>query len=140
MARPYTQELRDRVLAAYDRGMRTAAIAKVFQVSPAWARRIKQRRRETGETTPRPMGGITVVKIDMNRLRELVQQQPDSTIAELHARLGIDCSVSAVSMALLRLKLTFKKKRYMLPSRTDPTSRNVATSGRRISRNSTRAD
>jgi len=44
----YSNDLRDRVLAAYDRGMRTKQIAEVFQVSPAWARRIKQCRRETG--------------------------------------------------------------------------------------------
>ena len=35
MAKPYPQELRDRVLAAYDRGMKTKAIATLFQVSPA---------------------------------------------------------------------------------------------------------
>ena len=36
MAKPYPQELRDRVLAAYDRGMKTRQIADVFAVSPAW--------------------------------------------------------------------------------------------------------
>lgn len=56
MASPYSQDLRDRVLAAYDRGEKTKRIAKAFSVSPAWARRLKQRRRETGETSPRPMG------------------------------------------------------------------------------------
>lgn len=60
MAKPYPQELRDRVLAAYDRGMKTRQIATVFQVSPAWTRRLKQRRRETGQTPPRPRGGVTV--------------------------------------------------------------------------------
>lgn len=55
MASPYSQDLRDRVLAAYDRGMPTKEIAIAFDVSPAWARRLKQRRRETGETAPRPM-------------------------------------------------------------------------------------
>jgi transposase len=139
MARPYPQELRDRVLAAYDRGMQTAAIADLFQVSPAWARRIKQRRRETGQTAPRPMGGVTVVKIDMDRLRQLVQQQPDATTAELHARLGIACSQSAVGMALRRLNLSFKKRRSMPPSRIDRTSRPNAANGSRTSGNSTPA-
>lgn len=129
MARPYPQELRDRVLAAYDRGMKTGTIATLFQVSPAWARRLKQRRRETGQTTALPMGGITVVKIDMNRLRELVQQQPDATTVELHRRLNIDCSVSAVDMALRRLGWSFKKRRFMPPSRTAPTSLSNADSG-----------
>lgn len=129
MGAAYPQALRDRVLAAYDRGMKTKQIADVFQVSPAWARRIKQRRRETGETTPRPMGGVTVVKIDMERLRALAQQQPDATIKELHQRLGIACSVSAVDMALRRLGLTFKKRRSALRNRIVPTSLNDARNG-----------
>lgn len=133
MATPYPQALRDRVLAAYDRGMKTRPIAKLFQVSPAWARRLKQRRVETGQTTPRPMGGATVIKIDMDRLRELVQQQPDATTAELHARLGVACSPSAVGMALKRLGLSFKKRRSMPPSRigrTSPTSVNGGSKAR----------
>ena len=111
MGAPYAQDLRDRVLAAYDRGMKTKQIADLFQVSPAWARRVKQRRRETGETTPRPMGGATVIKINFAELAELVRQQPDATIKELHALLGVDCVESAVCMALKRLGLSFKKRR-----------------------------
>jgi len=133
MARPYPQELRDRVLGAYDRGMQTKQIAEVFAVCPAWARRVKQRRRETGETTPRPMGGVTVVKIEMDRLAELVRQQPDATIKELHQRLGIACSESAVGMALKRLGLSFKKRRCMPRSRIGPMSWKSARSGKRIS-------
>ena len=118
MGAPYAQVLRDRVLAAYDRGMKTKQIADVFQVSPAWARRVKQRRRETGETTPRPMGGATGIKIDLAQLARLVQRNPDATIKELHAMLGVDCVESAVCMALKRLGLSFKKRRSMRPSRT----------------------
>jgi transposase len=110
MAKPYPPELRDRVLAAYDRGLPTGQIAELFQVSPAWARRIKQRRRERGQTAPRAMGGRTVAKIDERRLRELVEQQPDATTLELHRQLGVECSPSAVGMALRRLGLSFKKK------------------------------
>jgi len=44
MAAPYSQDLRRRVLAAYDRGIKTKQIADMFQVSPAWERRVKQRR------------------------------------------------------------------------------------------------
>ena len=55
------------------------------------------------------MEGVRVIKIDMNQLRELVAQQPDATIQELHQRLGSSCGPSAVGMALERLDLTFKK-------------------------------
>jgi transposase len=114
----YGQDLRDRVLAAYDRGMKTKQIADLFEVSSSWARRVKQRRRETGETAPRPRGGATVIKIDLDRLGELVKQRPDATIKELHALLGVDCVESAVGMALKRLGLSYKKKRSMRRSKT----------------------
>ena len=94
------------MLAAYDRGMRTKQIVKVFKVSATWARRVKQRRRQTGKTTALPMGGVRVVKIDLEKLRELVAACPDATIFELHERLGAACGWSAVAMALVRLNLT----------------------------------
>ena len=129
MGAPYSQDLRDRVLAASDRGSRTKQIAEVFEVSPAWVRRLKQRRRETGETSPRPMGGATVIKIDMARLAELVRQQPDATLKELRDRLGIVCAESSVCMALQRLGLSFKKRRSTRPSRTARTWRSGVRNG-----------
>jgi len=118
MPRPHEQVLRDRVLAAYDRGKQTKEIADTMGVSSAWARRVKQVRREEHRTTRLPMGGARVVKVDLEKLRQLVEQQPDATIAELHQRLGKDrCSESAVAMALQRLDLSFKKRRFMLLNR-----------------------
>ena len=129
MAVAYSQDLRDRVMAARGRGLRTRQVAALFAVSSSWVRRVMQRKRECGQTAPRPRGGVTVVKIDLARLSELVQQQPDATTRELHERLGIDCSVSAVDMALRRLGLSFKKRRCMQPSRIAPTSPSSACTG-----------
>jgi transposase len=118
MPAPYSQDLRDRILAAYDRGKTTREISETFGISRAGARRVKQVRREQQRTTRLPMGGVRVVKIDLDVLRKLVEQQPDATIPELHERLGKDrCSESAVGMALQRLGLSFKKRRFMLPNR-----------------------
>ena len=114
----YSQDLRDRVLLACDRGMPTRQVSEVFDVSPAWVRRLKQRRRETGETSPRPSGGSRVRKIDPVRLSELVKDQPDATARELRERLGIQCAESAIYMALHRLGLSFKKRRSTRPSGT----------------------
>jgi transposase len=140
MGAAYSQDLRDRIIAARDGGMQTKPVAKLFRVSPAWVRRVMQRRREHGETRPRPRGGATVVKIDVAQLRRLVDEQPDATAKELHARLGIACSVSAVDMALRRLGLSFKKRRSVRPSRTGPTSRNSDRAGVPINRLATPRD
>lgn len=139
MASPYSQDLRDRVLAAYDRGVPTQEIAEVFSISKSWARRLKQRRRETGETAARPMGGAKVVKIDRVRLAELVRAQPDATLEELRVRLGGVRTISAVCMALKRLGFSFKKRRSTRPSRTARTWPSDGAHGARTSPNSMRA-
>jgi len=138
MATPYSKDLRERVLAAYDRGMETKEIADAFRVSPAWARRLKQRRRESGEILPRAMGGKRHCKIDRARLAELVAQRPDATLKELGQMLGITCAESAICTALKKLGLSFKKRRSTLRSRTVRTSRSGVASGSAARRRSTR--
>lgn len=136
----YSQDLRDRILKARDEGMPTAQVARVFHVSTAWVRRVMQRRREKGQISPLPRGGATVIKIDLHKLRQLVAQQPDATTRELHQRLGVVCSLSAVDMALRRMGLSFKKRRCMPPSRIDPTWLNDAGSGEAINPAATHSD
>ena len=140
MAKTYSQDLRDRVLAAYDRGMKTKAIAEMFSVSPAWARRVKQCRRETGRTTPLPRGGAMYVKIDRERLIALVEEQPDATLRELRDRLGVQCTEAAICFALKHLGLSFKKRRSMRPSRIVRMSPNAAAHGSMSSPDETHDD
>ncbi len=117
MATPYSQDLRDRVLRAYDRGMKTKRIAETFDVSPSWARRVKQRRRETGETSHRRMGSPGVTIVDRQQLAALVGKHPDATLAELRTWLGVQCALSTLCQALRQMGLSFKKKRSMRRSR-----------------------
>jgi transposase len=98
--------------------MSTKEVAKVFDVSPSWVRRVKQRRREDGETGPRTPGGPRGRKIDPARLAELVKAQPDATAQELRERLGVSCALSAIYAALKKLGLSFKKRRFTPRNRT----------------------
>lgn len=118
MGMAYSQDLRDRVLLAYDRGMKTLPIATTFQVSPAWARRVKQRRRETGETAHRPLGSPGVRIVDREQLAALVRKHPDATLAELRTYLGVKCALSTLCVALKKMGFSFKKKQSTRPSRT----------------------
>jgi len=117
MARPYSQDLRDRVLAAYQRGMKTKQIAELFEVSPAWARRVKQRLQEHGERTHRRMGSPGVTIVDRTQLAALIREHPDATLAELRGLLGVKCALSTLCMALKKMGLPLKKKRCTLRSR-----------------------
>ncbi len=129
MATPYSQDLRDRVLAAYDRGMETEHIATTFCVSPAWARRVRQRRRDHGETSPRKVGSPGVRKIDRDQLVELVTADPDATLVELRDRLGVPCTSAAISKVLRKLGFTFKKRQSMQRNKTVPTSQSADKNG-----------
>ena len=107
----YSSDLRERVLLDCDAGMETRQAAVKHRVSESWIRRLKQRRRDTGETTPRPCRNRRVAKwlAHAERLQELVRQQPDATLGELATALGGALSPQTISRALTALRLTFKK-------------------------------
>jgi transposase len=129
MGRAYSQDVRDKALSAFDRGMKTRQIARAFGVSESWLRRIAQRRREYAETKPRPMGGKRFQKIDRVRLGELVAARPDATLAELREALGVVCAISAIGAAVQKLGFSYKKSRSTRRSRTARTSPHVAPDG-----------
>jgi len=110
---PYSMDLRKRVFEDCDAGVASKDVAAKFRVSRSWIDRVKQRRRETGEVTPRPQ---TVFKPQAfagqeDRLRALVTARPDRTLAELRDALHSSASLSSVWRALDRLDLTVKKNR-----------------------------
>lgn len=114
----YSMDLRTRVLAACDGGKRTKEVATLFSVSPAWVRRLKQRRRDEGLIAPRPIKRTGKPKLDAtarSRVLEWVNHKPDSTLEELRRRidgeLGIRISIGALWETLRRMKLSFKKSR-----------------------------
>ena len=51
--KPYSMDLRERVLKDSDAGATTREVALKYDVSESWVRRLKQRRRESGEVAPR---------------------------------------------------------------------------------------
>jgi transposase len=131
--KPYSQDLRERVVRACDEGRLTRqAIADLFDVSTAWIRRLLQRRRETGSFAAKPPAGgpkPTLAANQRRQLVELVAQQPDATLAERKARLGAFVHLCTIHRALDRLGLTCKKKFSRRPNRTAPTSGTSGPSG-----------
>ena len=57
MTRPYSMDLRKRVVAAVEGGQSRRAVAKLFQVGAATVVRWVQMHRASGTCAPRPMGG-----------------------------------------------------------------------------------
>ncbi len=115
-------KLRELVLDAYEAKTPTKQIAERFKVSPAWARRVKQRLRERGlrvalvQETHGPDPKLDAD--DRRRLAALVERTPDATLAELKGEMGLPVSISTIARVLTDLRLTLKKSRSAPPSKT----------------------
>jgi transposase len=112
--RAYSPDLRERIVAAVERGKGSLReLADVFLVSLSSIVRLLRRYRATGSVLPKPPAGGPVPLLDeptCQRLLALVQEQPDATLAELRARLGVSCSLTTLWRALQRHRISRKKK------------------------------
>src|SRR4051794_39310659 len=110
---PYSQDLRQRIIETVERGEGSLRqIARRFLVSLSFVTRLLHLHRSTGSLQPRPHGGGNPAKLgpqSLERLRELVRQQPDATLEELRQRLGASCSTMTIARALRKLGFPRKK-------------------------------
>jgi len=129
----YSQDLRLRILEDCDGGMTTRVAATKYRVSESWIRRLKQRRRDTGETTPRSSRPKTVRRVlaeHTELLRQLVRDDADATLDELRAKLPVAVSRTTLWRALAELKLSFKKKSSTPRSKIGRTSGSNGSPGK----------
>jgi transposase len=110
----YSQDLRDRVLRALDRGDRPTEIARRFEVSRIWVYQVRKRVRQTGERSSRRVGGYRKSRLagSEQQIRSWIADQPDLTLAELQLRLsqqGVSIQIGALWHQLNKWNLTFKK-------------------------------
>jgi len=110
---PYSMDLRQRVLKAFEASGEADEVAATFGVSRAWVHRLAQRRRETGSIAPRRQIKYRSRRLagQEQRLASLVAAQPDATLAELRDALHTRAALTTIWRELGRLKLTIKKNR-----------------------------
>jgi len=116
--RPYSKDLRERVIAALEAGEATQAeIAVTFAVSLSTVEKWWRCWRQTGRGTALPhAGGARRALHDCAAsLRAEVKKRPDITLEELCARVaeaeGVEASPSMMCRELRRLQLPRKKSR-----------------------------
>ena len=135
-------DLRERILAVYDAGDGTReAVGRRFRVSEGMVKKLLQQRRRTGEIGPRHYRSgrkPRILPAHRERLRTLVMEKPDRTLAELRTALALTCTLPAIHYALAALNLTYKKRRSMLRNKIGPTSRKRGGAGAASKADSTR--
>ena len=123
----YSQDLRDRVLAAVDEGRAVREVAPLFRVSVSYVYKALGRRAATGDVAPRRGGGGRPPKLAGHEaaLLAYLGSRPEATLAELRRWLfetrGVSVSGGCLWNALDRLGWTLKKSRSARRSRTAAT-------------------
>lgn len=115
MARAYSLDLRERVVAAVAAGASCRHVAATFKVSVASVVKWSQRFRATGSPAARPMGGNRPYALQGERswLLERLSEKPDITLRALVAELaerGVKVSYYAVWHLFEHEGISFKKK------------------------------
>jgi len=117
--RAYSLDLRERVVAAYEKGNNTIAeIAERYAVGQTFLKKMLRQKRENGslERLP-PRAGAKKVLSDTHRrwLAKQIKEQPDTTLAELQEDFQetkkVRVSSAMLSRELKQLRLPRKKNR-----------------------------
>jgi transposase len=115
MAKPFSDDLRERIVRAVKAGRSRHEVGRIFGVSPSCVIKLMGRYRESGDFRPHKFGGYKkpILIGHEQTVRSLVSARPDLTISDLRNELtarGIKVGRSSVGRFLQRLELTFKKK------------------------------
>jgi putative transposase len=126
MARPYSSDLRERIVRAVEAGASCNAVAAQFDVSISFVVKLLQRWRVRGTIAPDQYGGWRKPALAPHAvlIREIVTAENDITLEELRLRLaadGIATSCPTLCRFLKALKLTRKKRPSMRPSKNGRT-------------------
>src|SRR6202171_503699 len=110
MAKPYSEDLRRRVVEAIDGGATIPEAAEQCGVSISSVVRFLKLHRDTGSVGAAKFGGYKdfVLKAHEEWVKKLVAEQPDITLAELKVRLErkkVAVGKSSISRFLHHLKL-----------------------------------
>lgn len=133
MRKTLSEDLRERIVAAYEAKEGTREeVAKRFKVSVGMVKKLLAQKQRTGDVRPRHRFSGRKAKLLPGygrALQTLVAKAPDLTLVEIKGRLNLACSVPAIHQVLVKLGLTYKKRRSMPPSKTGPISSRHAGSG-----------
>ena len=116
--------MRRRILQLYEREKSTREIAEFLGFCVAAVRRVRQQFRQRGTLQPQThlCGRKTLLTEERKeRLRRLLSQQPDATLAELGARMDRAFGTSTIDLWLRQLGWRYKKNPVRL--RTKPAGR-----------------
>jgi len=114
MPRPFSLDLRRRVMSQLQSGLSCREVAELNDIAPSTVVKWSLRQRQMGEPTAKRMGGYRTCLLDGERdwLLARITEKPDLTLHALLAELaerGVRVSCDTLWRFLKRQRLSFKK-------------------------------
>ncbi len=129
MARPYSDDLRRKLLEAHDLGKGTLAeLADRFGVSLSWAWKVSSARKRTGLAERKRYQPGPKVRVDREAVRRLLEAQPDLYLRELQAELKASTGIQVSTPHLWKIvgQLGFRLKKSRSTPRSATRKRTVS--------------
>jgi transposase len=113
MPKPYSEDLRLRIVKAVESGKTTRAVSAIYQVSPSFVSKVHQLWKQTGGVQGKQIGGYRHALLEPYEaaIREQLAHSPSMTLKELQNWLeneqNISVSMSAIAK-FIRHKLGYR--------------------------------
>jgi len=142
MKKAISLDLRERIVTAYEgkEGTREE-VARRFKVSVGMVKKLLAQRTRTGDLRPRYRYCGRKARLEPEhgeRIRRLVEKEPDVTLVEMKQKLELGCTIGAIHWVLTRMGLTYKKRRSTRQNKTGRTSPRPGADGNAAKARSTR--
>jgi len=114
--KPISNEKRELLIGAKQRGEKEADIAKWLKISKSLVGTIWGLYRKTGKFLPTPYTGrvSAVTKEKIDEIHTVIKNAPDITLSELIGKLSLPIKKSQLSRLLISEGYSFKKRQHIL--------------------------
>lgn len=134
MPRPYSNDLRRKIVERVEKGVSCRKAAEMFDVSVSFVIKLMQRVRATGDVSPAQFGGFKTSPLVTHEqdVRGWIAATPELTLGEICTRFAereVKTSPAAVARYLQRIGLTRKKRPPVPPSNHEKTLPKLGPNG-----------
>lgn len=110
MPKPYTIDLRERVIEYSNTGSTGQVIADVLKVSKSFVSRLLKRYRETKTIEPKKPVSTRPFKLNYNEVKKYIDKNPDKTLKEIGKE--FNTSHVAIFYILKKIGYSYKKRDF----------------------------
>jgi transposase len=123
MAKPYSEDIRNRVIRKRNEGKTVAQIMSELDVKQTFVYDMLKLYVATGSVAPKQANGgrpRSISEEELLQIETLITETPDITLAEIKDTLSLSASISRICDAVnYRIKMPYKKRHSLIRDKTE---------------------